>query len=135
MSVTYTKANEVLDYEFGATSYTVDSTLYVCLSTTPIGNAGTGETEPSGGAYARVAITNNKTTFDTAASGVLSNLIAVEFPESTSSWGTISHVFISDAANAGNILYFEALDATRTVADSTTVLFAAGGIEIHMDNS
>lgn len=135
MSVTYTKANEILDLEFGATSYSVDSTLYVALSTTPIGNAGTGESEPSGGAYARVAITNNKTTWDTAASGVLSNLISVEFPESTASWGVISHVFISDAATSGNILYFEALDATRTVADSTTVLFAAGGIEIHMDNS
>ena len=135
MSITSYMSNKILDRNFGNTSFTVTSPMYVALSTTPLALDGTGATEPSGGAYARVSITNNKTTWDTAADGVLSNLISIEFPESTAAWGTITYVFISDALTGGNPLYYEALDSSRTVADSTTVLFAAGGVEVHMDNT
>lgn len=135
MSITSTKSNEILDYEFGNTGYTVDGTLYVGLSTTPIAFAGTGATEPSGGSYARVPVVNNKTNWSTAASGILSNNTAITFPESTASWGTITHVFIADAASAGNILYYEALTSSRAVSSATTVLFAAGGVQIKMNNT
>lgn len=135
MSVTYTSANKVLDYNFGGTSYSVPGTLYFGLSTTAITIDGTGATEPSGGAYARVAFTNNKTNWGTAASGALTNSTAITFAESTASWGTITHVFISDALTGGNIWWFDALSPTRTVATATTVLFAIGAVTVQMNNS
>ena len=135
MSITSYQSNKILDRNFGNTSFTVASPMYVGLSTTPIQLDGTGETEPSGGSYARVSIANNKTTWGTAADGVLSNDISIQFPESTAAWGTITSVFIVDASTSGNIMFFEVLDSSRTVADVTTVLFAAGGFEIQMNNS
>lgn len=135
MSITSYASNKILDRSFGNTSFSVPATYYIALSTTPVAFDGTGETEPSGGSYAREAVTNNKTNFSTAALGILSNAVAIEFTESSSSWGTITHVFISDALSGGNIWYWEALDASRTVATATTVLFAIGGLEVQMDNS
>jgi len=135
MSITYYQSNRILDKDFGNTAYTTPSTLYFGLSTTSIGDDGTGETEPSGGAYARIALTNNKINWDTAASGSLTNLTVVQFVESTASWGTITHVFISDAITSGNMLYFGALSPSRQVQINTVVYFAVGAITVSIVNS
>jgi len=134
MSITYYQANRILNRDFGAVSFSTPTNLYFGLSTTPVNDDGTGETEPSGGAYARAAVANNKTTWGSAASASLDNLISVSFPESTASWGTITHVFIADAATSGNILYFDALTPSRAIASLTTVLFAASAITVSMPN-
>lgn len=135
MSITYTQANKILDLNFGNTTYTVASPLYFGLSTTPINNDGTGATEPSGGAYARVAVTNSKSYFSVASSGVLSNSGTITFAESTASWGTITYVFIADALTSGNILYFDALTTSRAVPANTTVYFGSGNVSISMTNA
>jgi len=135
MAITYTSANKILDHSLGLTGYTPPSTWYYGLSTTTIGIDGTGETEPSGGSYARVAVTNNKTNFGTSSNGSLTNDVSVEFPESTASWGTITYVFLADAASAGNIYFFEALPVAKTVQDDTTVLFAVAALTFTMSNS
>ena len=135
MSVTYYISNKILDYNFGQTSYVVPSTFYVGLSTTTIGNDGTGATEPSGGAYARVAVTNNKTNFTVASNGVLSNATSISFVESTTSWGTITYVFLADALISGNILYFEALPVAKLVQSLTSVFFSVGALSISMTNA
>ena len=74
MSITYTSANSALDKFFGAANFTPPATLYFGLSTTAISIDGTGATEPSGGSYARVAFTNNKTNWGVASNGSLTNL-------------------------------------------------------------
>jgi len=135
MSVTYYSANRLLDRNFGGVAYTPPATMYFGLSTTTIQIDGTGATEPSGGNYARVAFVNDKTNWGTAANGTLANLVAATFPESSASWGTITHVFISDALTGGNIWFFDALSPSRTVASLTTVLFAIGAITVQMNNS
>lgn len=135
MAITYYSGNRVLDLNFGQTAYTVPTTYYFGLSTTTIQIDGTGATEPSGGAYARVALTNNKTNWGVAANASLTNSTAVQFPESTSSWGTITYVGMWDAASAGNIWWFDVLTPARTVASATTVLFAIGAITVQMTNS
>lgn len=135
MSITYTSANKILDRNFGATAYTPPATMYFGLSTTAIQIDGTGATEPSGGNYARVAATNDKTTWGTASNGALTNSVAITFPESSASWGTITHVFIADASSGGNIWWFDALSPSRQVQSSTTVLFAIGAITVQMNNS
>jgi len=135
MSITAYASNKILDRNFGNTSFSVPATYYFGLSTTPPAFDGTGATEPVGAAYARIGATNNKTNWSTAALGILSNAAAITFVESSGSWGTITHVFIADALSAGNIWYWEALSASRTVATSTTVLFAIGGLQVKMNNT
>jgi hypothetical protein len=134
MSQTYYASNQFLDYVYGVVSFTPPTTYYVGLSTTVISNSGTGATEPSGGAYARVAVTNNKTNFSTASSGALSNATAVTFTESSASWGTITYIFLADALTGGNIWYFEALPSSKIVQSQTTVLFSVGAITFAQTN-
>ena len=93
--------NSVLNNSFGQTAYTAPVTLYLGLSTTAIADAGTGETEPVGGAYDRIAITNDKTSWSTAtgADNRINNLIELTFSEATGTWGNVTHFFLSDAAD------------------------------------
>ncbi len=137
MSNTYYSENKILDQLFGATSIvaSVPATWYVGLSTTTPNEGGTGSTEPAAGAYARVAVTNNKTNFGTASNGVLTNSTAISFPESTASWGTITHIVFYDALTGGNIWYWEALPTSRAVAANTTVYFATGALTISNTNA
>lgn len=135
--ITYYQANLLLNKIFGGSEFTwtPPATYYVGLSTTTINADGTGKTEPSGMAYARVAVTNNKTNFGMASNGALTNLTAITFPESSGDWGTITHIFIADAATSGNILYFDQLAASRSVQSATTVLFAANALTLSMPNT
>lgn len=135
MSGTYYSFNRNLDNNFGRTAFTVPATFYFGLSTTAISIDGTGATEPSGGTYARVALTNDKTNWGTAATATLTNATAVTFTESTASWGTITYVFIADALTAGNIWWFDALTPSRQVQSATTVQFAVGAITVQMTNT
>lgn len=134
MSVTTYAANKLLDYNFGRTSYTVPTTYYVLLSTTTISSTGTGATEPSGGAYARVAVTNNKTNFSAASSNTLSNATAITFTESSASWGTITYIALADDPTAGNIWWYEALPSAKLVDTQTTVSFTVGALTISQTN-
>jgi len=135
MSVTYYSANRILDRNFGGVAYTPPATMYFGLSTSTIQIDGTGVTEPVGGSYARVGLVNDKTNWGNASNGLLTNLVAVQFPESTASWGTITYVFIADALSGGNIWFFDALSPSRLVQSATTVLFAVGAIQVQMNNT
>jgi len=135
--ITSFASNKVVDYNFGATSYsgTLPATYYFGLSTTTINFDGTGATEPSGGAYARVAFTNNKTNWGTASSGILTNSTAITFPESSASWGTITYVGMWDALTAGNLWWFDVLTPSRAVASLTTVIFSIGAVTVTFNNT
>lgn len=135
MAITYYSANRLLDYNFGGTAYSVPSNLFFGLSTTSISIDGSGATEPSGGAYARVSFTNNKTNWGNASNASLTNSTAIQFAESTASWGTIIAVFLSDALTAGNIWWFDSLSPARSVSSATTVLFAISAVTVQMTNS
>jgi hypothetical protein len=135
MSVTYFSSNKVLDYNFGITSYSPPATLYFALSTTSPDISGSNFTEPSSGAYARVGLTNNKTNWTTAASGILTNSTAVNFVESTASWGTVVSVGLFDSLTGGNLLWYDVLSPARTISTATTVLFAIGAISVQFNNS
>lgn len=134
MSSTYLSGGRVLDQQFGSVAPTVPAIYYFALSTTTPTAAGTNFTEPTtvSTAYTRVATDNNKTTWGTAASSSLSNLIAITFPLSTLAWGTITHVGIYDSSTpgAGNLLYFAALSPSRVVQIGTVVYFAIGDITV-----
>lgn len=136
MSITYTSGNSVLNKLFGNSTLSQPSTLYFGLSSTIPNIDGTGSTEPSVGAYSRVALTNSdKTNWSVSTLGTLTNLTSITFPESTASWGTLLAVVVFDASSGGNLWFFEALSPSITVAINTTVFFSASGITISMTNS
>ena len=124
--------NAVLDHVFGKSTLTAGATLYVGLSTTTITDAGANITEPSAGAYARVAVTNNKTTWTTASGGSVSNAITITFAAATSAWGTVTDMFLSDSSTAGNIYVYDDLTVSKAVTSGDTVQFVPGDLTINL---
>lgn len=123
---------KILDYVFSTAAFTPAATLYFGLSTTTVSDAGGNITEPSGNAYARVAVTNNATNFPAASVGAGSkgNGVAITFPQASGSWGTVTDFFISDASSAGNIYGYGVLGTAKTVTNGDTVQFAINGLTI-----
>ena len=118
MVTTYFK-NLVAGNVFGSkTTPAIPSTYYIGLSTSAPDEDGTGATEPSSSAgYARVAISN----LGDPVNGEVSNEQAISFNESTSSWGTITHYVIYDAATSGNLLMYGQFLIPRIVETGTTL--------------
>ena len=92
--------DKVLNHVFGGTAYTAPSTLYVGVFTSAASDTGPG-TEVSGNGYARqsAAFTVSGTSPTTATSSA-----AIEFPEATGSWGTVTYAGVFDALTGGNML-------------------------------
>lgn len=124
--------NELLDHIFGVGAFSAPATVYIALCTADPTDAGTGSTitEPSGGSYARVSVTNSGTNWDTASGGATANKTAFTFPTATASWGTITHFAIIDAASGGNMLMHGALTASKAVGSGDTPKFNIGAIDI-----
>jgi hypothetical protein len=114
--------NKLLDHVHGKTSYTAP-TVYIGLSTTTPAVAGTGVTEPSGNAYARVA--TSAATWGSAASGATTNAAAITFPTATGSWGTVTYAVAYDASSGGNLLWFASI-GSQAISSGTTPYIAIG---------
>ena len=125
--------NEILDNYFGGQDYAAPATLYIALSTADPTDDGSGLAEPSGGSYARKAVSNNKTTWSVASGGALSNAIDIEFVEATGSWGTITHFAVMDAASGGNMLAHGALGSSKSIDSGDIARFKAGELDISLD--
>jgi hypothetical protein len=106
--------NKVLDCFFGGVAITPPTTLYVGLSLTKSYKGGY-ISEPTGGAYSRIAVTNNLTQFLAASAGTKSNAAALTFSAPSAGWGSILSVFIADALSGGNVLAMADLPAPRTI--------------------
>lgn len=116
--------NALINATLRATTYTSPSTVYVSLFTSDPTDAGTG-TECSGGSYARQSVT-----FGAPSNGVSTNSAAVEFPQATGSWGTITHVAIHDASSAGNLLYHTAASSSKSIETGDVYRIAAGSLSV-----
>lgn len=128
----------VLDLVLGGGAFTKPATVYVALSTAVYSDAATGAamTEVTGGAYARVAVTNNATNFPNAtgtAPTQKQNAVAITFPTATAAWGTVTSFYIVDALTGGNALYGGDLATAKAVANGDTATFAANSITITED--
>lgn len=129
--MTNTHAQSVLSREFGSVSYTPPVTWYVGASTTTINADGTGATEPVGGGYARVAVTNNTSNWENIPADVgRRNLTAIEFPVATASWGTITFVPIYDQASGGTLRYYVQLTNSKVVGIDDVLRFEAGQLQV-----
>lgn len=138
--VTNFQANRNLNYDFGKTEYTPPNTWYIGLSTTPILKDGTGYTEPTDSAYARVALTNNKTDFTVATDGSLIITKDVIFPESVESWNLITGVFLANSATGHDVCFYDELENEelilgelkkgKLVQSRSTLIFPSGELII-----
>lgn len=129
-------ANKLLDLMFTNTAYSRPTT-YVALVTVAVGDTDTGSTitEPSGGSYARLLVNPNSGStpkWALAASGVVDNASALNFPTATASWGTIVGVAIVDASSAGNVLQYDNAMVDEPVGNGDTVTFAVGALDCVM---
>lgn len=125
--------NKVLDHVWGNTAYSAPATLYVGLSTSTPTDAGGNITEPSGGNYSRVAVTNNTTNWPNASGGAKSNGTAITFPTASASWGTVTYAIIMDLASGGNMLAYGQLTTSKTIDAGDTTSFPIGDLDITLD--
>ena len=103
--ITNTSGAAILNDVFGKTPMAAPSTWYFGLCSLAAID-GT-YTEATGGSYARVAVANDKTSFsDATSTPSLINDIAIEFPESTASWGTLNYVCVFNLSSAGTMWFF-----------------------------
>jgi hypothetical protein len=116
--------NALLNAILRNTSYTSPTTVYVALFTSDPTDEGTG-TEVSGGSYTRKAIT-----FGAPSNGVSSNNALVEFDQSTTSWGTITHMGLYDASTSGNLLVYGALTTSKVIDLGTVFKFLTGSLSV-----
>ena len=116
--------NALINATLRATTFTSPATVYVGLYTADPTDAGTG-TEVSGGSYARTSVT-----FGAPSNGVSTNSAAVEFPQCTLTWGTVSHIGILDASTSGNLYYHTALDSSKTIETGDVFKIAIGNLSV-----
>lgn len=88
--------------------------------------SGTITAECSGGGYSRQAVT-----FGTITNGAVSNSGNLTWTTATDgNWGTITHVAVMDAASAGNVLFYGALDTAREILQDDTFQITTGSLTI-----
>lgn len=108
----------------------IPAKYYLGLSTTAPTTTGTNVTEPTGNGYARVELKS----LSAPSSGTVSNTAAIDFPESTGSWGTVTHYLIYDALTAGNLLIYGALTNSRNIETATIMTVKANNLAINVIN-
>ena len=132
MSASYYLMNAQLGHILGKTAYTMPVVYVGLSSTTPAQGAPvTNVTEPSGGAYARVATSG--ATWNTPAAGTTSNAAAITFPTATADWasgGNLTYGVLYDAASGGNILGYSVLTVPKNILNGDTAVIAIGGLTV-----
>lgn len=135
--------NKILDHLLRATAFTAPGTVYVALFTAAPNDAA-GGTEVSGGSYARVGVTSSTTAWtntqnsgsgaSTGTDGTIENAAAINFPTPSAGWGTVTHWGVFDASTSGNLLFYAALTASKTINSGDAVSFAIGALSLQIDN-
>lgn len=107
------------------------SKVYLGLSSSAPDVDGSGATEPLASAgYSRVELNS----LDVPTNGVITNKSEISFPESSASWGTMTHFVLYDAPVNGNLLMFNVLSQARSVEQATIVMVKAGSLKLTLAN-
>ena len=122
--------NLLLNFLMTTGTATRPTNWYVALYTGAPNDASTGSsggTEVSGNGYSRQSVS-----WDAASGtgGTTANSGTVTFTASGGSFGTVTHIGITDASSGGNLLWHGAMTASKTVADGDSLQFAAGAIDL-----
>ena len=112
------------------------STKYIGLSSTTPTRAGANFTEPSTGAYARVATTSADWNAATGSAPATKNNSAVKtFPTANADWAAganMTYFGIFTAATNGTLLAWGQLTTAKPVLNGDTPSFAAGALVLEM---
>lgn len=123
--------NLLLNFLFRAVTnspISAPSAWYVGLHTADPTESGT-TAELSGNGYARKSVT-----FAAPSGGAVTNTADLVFgPNTTSAWGTVSHISVWDALTSGNALMKGALSASVPVAVNDSLKIAAGALSLQVD--
>jgi hypothetical protein len=118
--------NALINATLRNTAYTSPSVVYIALYTSDPTDANTG-TQVSGGSYAR-----QSATFGAPSNGTSTNSAAIEFPQATASWGTVTHIGILDALTSGNLMYHTALDTSKPIDTGDIFKIAIGSLSVNL---
>lgn len=143
MSFTDQIEKDILDFLLGDfAAFETPGKVLIMLSTTTPGevSGSLNFTEPSTeNGYAAVEVDNDSTTWEYV-DGVIKNKIAIEFPEATGAWGTITHFGVEgnvgspESGGSGQIMIGTgALSASKTVEAGDKPRFNAGALTISLD--
>jgi hypothetical protein len=127
-----TWANKLLDHIFKNDALIVPTNIYIGASTADPTDNASGLAEPAGGSYAR----KNFNTWNIAANKATSNNGDITFVTATGSWGTISHLVISDhlsEVGVANIIFHGALGSSAIIGNGDTLKFNNGDLDIAVD--
>lgn len=131
----------------GVPNETVTDGTAVLTEQTSALDQNTAIVEPSGGAYARVAVTASlanmsgtqgagTTAVSSGTTGTISNNNQLAFPASTAAWAAapamVWGVATFDAATAGNLVQWGSLGSPQNVGSGVTVTFNAGSFTVQM---
>lgn len=121
MGVTVWGANQIVDYITGNSS--IPATMYLALVSGQPSETDNGSSlnEPIDVAYARVAVATGAA-WSAGAVGTSVFLTEIEFGPSTASWGNITHWALTNAATAGEILFYGAWDQPVLVSTGQKVI-------------
>lgn len=130
--ITYYQSNRLINYNFGSTSYEVPTYFYIGLSSQDPGIDGTSALEPVGSNYARVQYPSGTSYWSLSTLGILENTEDIIFPKTQTSWGNLTHVFLADDSDKGNILYYQELPTIIHVEENSIVKILAGDIKFSL---
>lgn len=134
-------SNRLIDQIWRAQAYSWPANLYAAYTTSTPTNAA-GGSEPGVGGYARQAIPSSLsgwtptqgglvTDASSGTGGRIGNQAAVAFPSPTANQGVATHGELLDAAVAGNLMFWRALAAPKSiVAGGLPPTFASDAIGI-----
>lgn len=130
---------KVLDHIFTDPAWSPPATLYLALSSTTPTEAGTNITEPSTGAYARVAtVAADWSAASGTAPAVKTNTATFTFPTATADWvaaANLTHFVLYDHITntaAANVVAWGALTVAKPVLNGDTASFAASSITFQL---
>lgn len=120
--------DKILEHVLRNVAYSSPATVYLALYTVNPTDSTAG-TEVSGGSYARQAITFGAP----SPVGTIKNSAQVTFPVATADWGDVTGFAIMDNVAGGNMLYWSAFAATKTILSGDQLKVAANAIVITED--
>ena len=134
-------AQAMLNSLFGKTSnfgaLATAPAIWIGLSSTTPAEDGTGETEPSTGAYAREEVVAGDWAAATLADpSLIDNSAAITFTTATADWvsaANLTHFVAFSLVTAGDELFFGALGTAKPVLNGDTASFPIGDLNVTLD--
>jgi hypothetical protein len=121
--------NELLDHVLDAAAFSSPTNVYLALFTADTGletNSPSAECQtPGANGYSRVTLS-----FAAASGGSSATDAAATVGPATASWGTISHIAVMDATTGGNVLFYGAVTAQKTIDSGDTFQISSGNLTV-----